>query len=215
MNRLTILLRELKRRSVFRVAMVYAVVGWLLMQLSTQLEGALNLPSWFDTFVTVITLIGFPIALILAWAFELTADGVKPTPKLSENDEANPKTPHPLNYTLVGALALCLIVLGWQNFAPRQQGQADSMPAETVDITQSIAVLPFDDFSAGKDQGYFANGISEELLNVLSRINGLRVSSRTSAFSLKDQGKSIPEIGQALDVSYVLEGSVRKSGGAL
>lgn len=215
MNRLNILLKELKRRSVFRVAMVYAVVGWLLMQLSTQLEGSLNLPPWFDTFVTVITLIGFPIALILAWAFELTADGVKPTPKLSENDEGDAQSAGTLNYILMGALALAMGVIVWQNFAPGQRIQADSVATETVEITQSIAVLPFDDFSADKDQDYFANGISEELLNVLSRINGLRVSSRTSAFSLKDQGKSIAEIGQALDVSYVLEGSVRKSGQTL
>ena len=195
--------------------MVYAVVGWLLMQLSTQLEGSLNLPPWFDTFVTVITLIGFPIALIIAWAFELTADGVRPTPRLSESDEGDAQSAGTLNYILMGALALALGVIVWQNFAPGKRIQTDSVPAETVEITQSIAVLPFDDFSADKDQDYFANGISEELLNVLSRINGLRVSSRTSAFSLKDQGKSIAEIGQALDVSYVLEGSVRKSGQTL
>ncbi len=217
MNRLNTLLKELKRRNVFRVAMVYAVVGWLLMQVSTQLEGALNLPSWFDTFVTVVTLIGFPIALILAWAFELTADGVKPTPKATESDEGNPQTVRGLNYALMVALGLSLAVLGWQNFAPGRpvQTQVESNSAENADITQSIAVLPFDDFSSGKDQDYFANGISEELLNVLSRINGLRVSSRTSAFSLKGKGNSIAEIGQALNVSYVLEGSVRKSGQTL
>lgn len=223
------LLAELKRRNVFRIAMVYAVAGWVLMQVGIALETSLNLPGWFDTLVTALILIGFPIALILAWAFEMTPDGVKPTIEVTTDDSITPKTGRKLNYALMGALAIAVGLLGWQNLRPSSTQSAETQiaetqitdtetPNQTTEVTtekQSIAVLPFEDFSEDKTQDYFARGISEELLNVLARIDGLRVASRTSAFAFKDEGKSVSEIAEALNVAHVLEGSIRKSGTTL
>lgn len=223
MNKLLI---ELKRRNVFRIAMVYAIAGWILMQVGIALETSLNLPGWFDTVITVFILIGFPIALIFAWAFEMTADGVKPTTKIAPSKSIRSITGKKLNVALFGALAVALGVLGWQNLSPSkgasQSAQTQAGGFKTSNQTpnaesekQSIAVLPFEDFSEDKTQDYFARGISEELLNVLARIDGLRVASRTSAFTFKDQGKSVSEIAEALNVAHILEGSIRKSGDTL
>lgn len=221
------LLNELRRRNVFRIAMVYAVVGWILMQVGIALETSLNLPDWFDTVITVFILIGFPIALILAWAFEMTPDGMKPTTNVATAERITPKTGRKLNLALMGALAIALGLLGWQNLRPAKPTPLQTVKTQVVDSEvadqtseaasekQSIAVLPFEDFSEDKTQDYFARGISEELLNVLARIDGLRVASRTSAFAFKDEGKSVSEIAEALSVAHILEGSIRKSGTTL
>ena len=217
------LFSELKRRNIFRVTGVYAVVGWLLIQMGNALETSLDMPSWFDKLVTTLVLIGFPVAMVLAWAFEMTPDGVKPTLKVAEGESVTDKTGKTLNGVLVGLLAVALVVIAWQNFGsskadPQQTVEVQSSEDEsgseaetTEEAKQSIAVLPFEDFSEDKTQDYFARGISEELLNVLARIDGLRVASRTSAFAFKDEGKSVSEIAEALDVAHVLEGSIRKS----
>ena len=221
------LFTELKRRNIFRVIGVYAVVGWLLIQMGIALETSLDMPSWFDKLVTTLVLIGFPVAMVLAWAFEMTPDGVKPTLKVADGESVTDKTGKTLNGVLVGLLAVALGVIGWQTFGsskadPQQTVQTQSHEDESVskaetsdDAKQSIAVLPFEDFTQDKSEDYFARGISEELLNVLARIDGLRVASRTSAFAFKDEGKSVSEIAEALDVAHVLEGSIRKSGTTL
>ena len=221
------LFSELKRRNIFRVIGVYAVVGWLLIQMGIALETSLDMPSWFDKLVTTLVLIGFPVAMILAWAFEMTPEGVKPTLKVAEGKSVSDKTGKKLNGILVGLLAVALGVIGWQNLRSSKPSEpqiaqtqvtetnASNSAAQTDSEKQSIAVLPFEDFSEDKTQDYFARGISEELLNVLARIDGLRVASRTSAFAFKDEGKSVSEIAEALDVAHVLEGSIRKSGTTL
>ena len=218
---------ELKRRNIFRVIGVYAVVGWLLIQMGIALETSLDMPSWFDKLVTTLVFIGFPVAMILAWAFEMTPEGVKPTLKVAEGESVSDKTGKKLNGILVGLLAVALGVIGWQNLRSSKPSEpqiaqtqvtetnASNSAAQTDSEKQSIAVLPFEDFSEDKTQDYFARGISEELLNVLARIDGLRVASRTSAFAFKDEGKSVSEIAEALDVAHVLEGSIRKSGTTL
>lgn len=218
------LLSELKRRNIFRVIGVYAVVGWLLIQMGIALETSLDMPSWFDKLVTILVLIGFPVAMVLAWAFEMTPEGVKPTLKVAKGESVTDKTGKKLNGVLVGLLAVALGVIGWQTFGSSKadqqqtvetQSRLDENGSEAKAAKQSIAVLPFEDFSEDKTQDYFARGISEELLNVLARIDGLRVASRTSAFAFKDEGKSVSEIAEALDVAHVLEGSIRKSGTTL
>ena len=207
----------------FRVAGVYAVVGWLLAQIASVLETAMHMPSWFDTMVVSCLLLGFPIAMILAWAFESTPEGVQRTEAVKDGERVTAKTGRILDYILVGGLALVGILIIGDRLLP---GKPDSAaPASSVAQTndaeangiegKSIAVLPFEDFSPDKDQAYFADGIAEELLNVLARVEGLRVASRTSAFSYKGREASIAEIGAALNVAHILEGSVRKAGDTL
>ncbi|WP_416879258.1 tetratricopeptide repeat protein [Litorimonas sp.] len=212
------LLSELRRRNVFRVAMVYGVVGWLLAQVAVMLENAFSLPVWFDTLVISLLLIGFPIALIFSWAFELTPEGFQPTDKnvrTSSDADLTRKKKRGLNVVIISGLVVAVAVLLFREVTDTRAPVGASMAQAEAPSDMSIAVLPFEDFSADKDQAYFANGISEELLNVLARIQGLRVSSRTSAFAFKGQGTPIREIAEALNVAHVLEGSIRKSGNTL
>ncbi|MEL6300496.1 MAG: hypothetical protein AAFR07_02525 [Pseudomonadota bacterium] len=196
---------------------MYAVVGWLLVQLAGELQDALSLPDWFAGLVVSLLLLGFPIAILFAWAFDLTPEGVKRT-------EASDDTPDSgkgfLDFAIVGGL----VVIGGLLIGQRFLGEtASRSPSELVDTAsnpvpgslQSIAVLPFEDFSPAGDQEYFSDGISEELLNVLSRVDGLRVASRTSSFSFKARNASVSEIAQALNVEHILEGSIRKAGETL
>lgn len=235
------LIAELRRRNVFRVAGSYAVVGWVLAQASGVLENALGLPAWFDTLVVSLLLLAFPIALFLAWAFELTPEGIKPTQVAAEDESITTKTGRKLDYIILTGLLLVAALVLWQimrnpsfearpdGLTPQDEASSATNPKPHAEVrspdilggalkdvntnpASSIAVLPFEDFSAANDQEYFANGISEELLNVLARMDGLRVVSRTSAFAFKGKEVDISEIASALNVGYVLEGSIRKAG---
>ena len=200
---------ELKRRNVFKVAAVYAIASWLLLQVVDVLFPALKLPEWTITFVAALLIIGLPIALILAWAFEITPEGVKLEKDVDQSKSITPQTGQKLNYWIIGLLVAALGISVYFNVMDDETSDgADS----AENIQQSIAVLPFVDLSPERDQEYFSDGISEELLNVLVRVKNLRVASRTSSFSFKDKNASIPEIAEELDVGHVLEGSVRKSG---
>ena len=214
---------ELRRRNVFRIAGVYAVVGWLLAQVSVTLETAIGLPPWFDGFVIALLLIGFPIALILAWAFEMTPEGMKLTAAVPESESIHAKTGKKLDYVIIGGLALVVVIIGADRMMPEQTIAANNIgDASNASRTANaapeisaatIAVLPFTDLSPDKDQEYFADGISEEILNVLANIDALDVTSRTSAFAFKSQSElSIRDIAASLKVRHVLEGSVRKAG---
>lgn len=200
--------QELKRRNVFRVASIYAVVGWLLMQLGVVLESTLLLPGWFDTMITVVVLLGFPIALIFAWAFEMTPEGLKLTTSVEPEDSKTKSTGRRLDLILAGAAALLVVVILVDRILPDGGGSKSGIASGDL----SIAVLPFADMSPEKDQEYFADGISEELLNVFAKVPELEVAGRTSSFAFKGQNRDIREIAEILDVTHVLEGSVRKSG---
>ena len=221
------LFTELKRRNIFRVAGVYAVVGWILAQAAVVLETAIGLPSWFDGLAVALLLIGFPVAMLLAWAFEMTPDGVKRAENIADGESITDKTGRKLDFAILGGLVLVAALVVWQttqtpDSVPVQTQAPDAVleitaqvQAPLSDENPSIAVMPFEDFSQGEDQEYFANGISEELLNVLARINGLKVSSRTSSFAFKEREASTGEIAEALGVKHLLEGSIRKSGTTL
>lgn len=212
------IISELKRRNVFRVAGGYAVVAWLLAQMASVLETSLNMPAWFDTVVVSFLILGFPIALILAWAFESTPEGIKRTEAVDPAQSITKETARKLDYVLIIGLAIVGVLIVADRVAPRSPSeQSESVVATSADSFkgQSIAVLPFEDFSPSNDQSYFANGIAEELLNVLARVEGLQVASRTSAFSFQGRDISVAEIGQALGVAHVLEGSIRKAGNTL
>lgn len=214
---MTKLLSELRRRNVFRVAGVYAVIGWMLAQASGVLENAIGLPHWFDGLVVSLLLLGFPVAMVLAWAFEMTPEGVKRT-EAAAGESVTAKTGRMLDFVIIGGLALVAALVLGNRFLPQNAGGPEESTAHAESgafAGQSIAVLPFEDFSPDKDQAYFADGIAEELLNVLARVEGLRVASRTSAFYYKGREASVAEIGQALNVDHILEGSVRKAGNTL
>ncbi|GJL92757.1 MAG: hypothetical protein DHS20C04_24160 [Hyphococcus sp.] len=206
------LFNELGRRNVFRVAGVYGVVGWLLAQVAATLENAIGLPSWFDGFVVATLLIGFPVAMILAWAFEMTPEGMKPTASVPEGASITAKTGKTLDYVIIGGLALVAVMIVADRLMPEQPGAARTA---NTDDNASVAVLPFIDLSPDGDQEFFSDGISEEILNVLVRIPELKVAGRTSSFSFKGRNEDLREIGSALGVNHVLEGSVRRSGAQL
>ncbi len=232
------LLKELRRRNVFRVAGVYAVMGWLLAQVSALLEGSLGLPQWFDALVISLLALGFPLAVLFAWMYELTPEGLKRTADVPESESIAAKSGRRLDYALLGGLALVALLFAADRLIPeapssveaaasrpsQEGGEANDDPrpeeaparrAETVGSdapAASIAVLPFADLSPGKDQEYFSDGISEEILNVLTRVDGLKVASRTSSFQFRGAARGVPAIASELGVRHILEGSVRKAG---
>ena len=185
----------------FRVAGMYAVVGWLILQVIAVLTPALILPDWVDTFFAVTVIAGFPIALLLAWAFEITPEGVKRTDAVDGEDVPTDKAGRRLDVAILASLVIVgALVIGTR---PKQNGEA---------LEASIAVMAFADMSVQQDQTYFSDGISEELLNLLAQVPELSVAGRTSSFSFKGKDTDIKEIGDILQVDHILEGSVRKSG---
>ena len=199
---------ELKRRNVFKVSAAYAVVGWLIIEVVDTLAPRMALPDWVPGFVIILVLVGFPIAAFFAWAFELTPEGVKRTEEVDPTASLTATTGQRINYLIIAAL---MGVVLWQQFAPGLRALNPFTDAADRDAV-TIAVLPFADLSADGDQEYLGDGVAEEILNVLAGIDGLQVTSRTSAFAFKEQTRSIPEIADALGVGHVVEGSIRKQG---
>ncbi len=205
---------ELKRRRVFRVMAVYGAVAFVVLQVADILQEGLRLPDSFLPVATAILLLGFPIAIVLAWAFESTPEGIKRTDEASPGElQAIITAPASQRWPagLLGLVGICALLAGvW--YVGRQSAPAAATDATTGRVEASIAVLPFVNMSSDPEQEYFSDGISEELLNLLAKIPELRVAARTSSFSFKGQSLEIPEIADRLNVAYVLEGSVRKSG---
>lgn len=207
------LLTELRRRNVFRVAAAYLVVGWIVMQVVSTIGNAAGLPDWSDSLVLVLLIGAFPIVLFIAWAFELTPEGMKLTAAVPEDQSTASQTARKLDYAIVAGLVVLVGVIVWQQMATPQAATDRELAARLqADTGASVAVLPFADMSENGDQAYFADGISEEILNVLVRIPDLQVAGRTSSFAFRGQDQDLRIIGDALDVSHVLEGSVRRSG---
>ncbi|MDX1625715.1 MAG: tetratricopeptide repeat protein [Wenzhouxiangellaceae bacterium] len=209
------LVAELRRRKVFRVAAAYAVAAWALAQVADLVLENTAAPPWVMQVILLVLALGFPLAVLLAWAFEVTPEGVQRTRRV-----APAETPRlgGQDHVLIVLLLAVIVVAGYQVYrmaeadrpAPRAASAVVDAPGDAAtEPDPSIAVLPFADLSPDRDQGFFSDGISEEILNALVRVDGLDVASRTSAFAFKDTTRSIPEIAEALDVGYVLEGSVR------
>lgn len=179
---------ELKRRKVIRVAIAYLAVGWLILQVGSMVIPAFNIPAWTLRLLMLLVVLGLPLALVLAWVYNLTATGLVRDKETV--DAADPSV-------LVGLKPI-----------------AEVFPVASVSHAPacSIAVLPFADMSQARDQEFFSDGLSEELINLLAKVPGLHVSGRTSSFSFKGKDVIITEVGKALHVAHVLEGSVRKSG---
>jgi len=198
----------MRRRNVFKVATVYLIASWLLIQIAETTFPALNLPEWTVTFVVMLLLMGLPISLILAWAFEVTPEGIKKTAEVPVDESITPATGQRINYLIIGSLAAAVVFLAITHGGFRTG--VDSSDGENA--PRSIAVLPFVNMSGDEENEYFSDGLSEELLNVLAQVDGLRVAARTSSFFFKGQNEDLRDVGEKLGVAHVLEGSVRKSG---
>lgn len=212
------LFTELKRRNVLRVAASYVVISWLAIEVSSTLEETLALPAWFDTVVFAFLALGFPIALIFSWAFELTPEGLKKTEDVDTDSSVLHHTAKRLDVVTLGALVIGIALLFARPYiapGPLPLVEAATKAPQTEAGAASIAVLPFVDLSPDNDQEYFSDGISEEILNVLAKIPDLHVTSRSSAFAFKDKDVNIPDVAKQLGVAHVLEGSVRKAGTTL
>ena len=212
------LIAELKRRNVFRVGVAYGIVAWLLVEVASVVLPALHLPDWTLTFLIIVILAGFPLVLIFAWAFELTPEGIKRETAVDPAESITSKTGRKFDFAIIGLLVIAVVFMFVDNYVleaePEQtEVAAEQVPSvEPVEREKSIAVLPFVNMSGDPEQEFFSDGISEELLNVLAKVKGLRVTSRTSAFAFKGKDISIPEIAEKLNVKHVLEGSVRMAG---
>jgi TolB-like protein/tetratricopeptide (TPR) repeat protein len=199
---------ELKRRNVYKVAVAYAVVGWLVVQISSTVLPTFHAPEWVVQMLVVLVALGFPIALVIAWAFELTPEGIKRTEDVAPTESITRRTGRKLVsiIAILGVVALGLFLFQVVRTERRDKSNAPSPPASE----KSVAVLPFTDLSAAHDQEYFGDGLAEELLNVLVQVDGLSVASRTSSFAFKGKNLSVPAIAQALGVAHIVEGSVRR-----
>jgi TolB-like protein/Tfp pilus assembly protein PilF len=205
------LLAKLKRRQMFRVAAAYAVVAWVLLQVVNNVAPALMLPNWAATLVLVLLVVGFPVALLFCWIHELGPAGGD-----------SKATTGKLDWVLIGALIAVLGLVSYQQLAPngattveRQAGVAAARSASLSPAGVSVAVLPFANVSADPEQEFFSDGITDEISGALAKIPDLRVVARTSAFQYKTRNTDIRSIGQALNATHLIEGSVRSAGGRI
>ncbi len=215
-------LQELKRRNVIRVAIFYAVASWLVLQVADVLFGLIGVPDWSLRLVGGILLLGFPFALVLAWAFELTPEGLKREKDVEREKSITPHTGRKLDIAILAMLALTVAFVAWDRLTrvpgeppvPEASAPPAAVPSEASGPAEdlSIAVLPFVNMSGDADNEYFSDGLSEELLNVLAKIDDFRVAGRTSSFAFKGKDEDLRTIGQKLNVAHILEGSVRKQG---
>jgi len=201
---------ELKRRNVYKVAVAYIVAGWALSQGIAQVLPVFDVPNWVIRFVVLLIIIGLPVALVLAWMFELTPHGIKRTADIDLAEERSRS--HAWVYiVVVGAVASIGLFLAGRYTA----GTKTASPSANERGTKSIAVLPFVNMSADKNDEYLSDGVSEELINALSKITELQVKARTSSFAFKGKNEDIQKIGALLHVTHLLEGSVAKAGNKL
>jgi TolB-like protein len=207
---------ELKRRKVYRVAVAYAIVAWLLIQVASILFPTFEAPPWvMKVFVTAVIL-GCPVALVLAWAFELTPEGIRRAEEVPPRESKPPKAGRKWTAIIVVAAVLAAALFAFQFARTRKSAAAElpkqTAPATTAAIDKSVAVLPFENLSSDKENAFFAQGIQDEIITTLSRISALRVISRTSTVRYSSAPENLPEIARQLRVSNVLEGSVQKAG---
>ena len=216
---------ELKRRNVFKVGVAYAIVAWLLIQVAAIVLPTFDAPRWVLQTFTFLIILGFPLALFLAWAFELTPEGIKPTRDVDKAQSITRATGHKLNYTIIVLLAVALIYVMIDNYVLREdsnQEAATNTVQETktpvqkqpvaVENKKSVAVLPFANMSDSKEDAYFADGVQDDILTQLTNITSLKVISRTSVMGYRNTTKNVKTIGKELGVANVLEGGVQRAG---
>src|SRR5213594_2203937 len=207
---------ELKRRNVYKVAVAYIVAGWALSQGIAQVLPVFDVPNWIVRLIVLLIAIGLPIALVLAWMFEITPQGIKRTEDVDLAVAVQqPKKRTWIFVVIIGALlSIGLFFLGRYsafNGAPRQDASAARTEAAAVS-NKSNAVLPFDNLSRDPDNAYFAEGVQDEILTRLAKVADLKVISRTSTQHFKSAPEDLPQIAKQLGVAHILEGSVQKAG---
>jgi TolB-like protein/Tfp pilus assembly protein PilF len=216
---------ELKRRNVFKVTIAYVVMAWLVMQVADVILNNVEAPDWVFHVILLLLGIGLLFAIFFAWAFELTPEGIKKEKDIDRTQSITHVTGRKLDFIIIGIMAVALGYFAYDKLVLSASREAALVEATTqaaveqaaidevaVESDKSIAVLPFVNMSDDPGNEYFSDGISEELLNLLSKISEMRVISRSSAFSFKGKDIDIPTIAEQLNVAYVLEGSVRKAG---
>ncbi len=218
------LFAELKRRNVVRVGIAYAVIAWVVAQIAEFAFENFGAPDWVLKTVVVLLLLGLPVILVFAWAFELTPEGLKREKDVDRSQSITSQTGHKLDRTIIAVLVVALAWFAWDKFGTESKPEAVAEPAPASEVQEivrtevsekSVAVLPFVAMSSGPDDEYFADGLTEEILNSLAQLPELLVTARTSAFSFKGQDIPIQEIAAVLGVKHVVEGSVRRSGDRL
>ncbi len=207
---------ELKRRNVVKVAVAYAIVGWLLIEVSSTVLPLFEAPDWIAQVFAFFVILGFPLALILSWAYEITPEGIKLERDVAAGESITHVTGRKLDFAIIGALVLALgfVVYNYvlEDGAEESPEVAVVEPEQAI-LPNSVAVLPFENLSLDPEDAFFAAGIHEELLNQLAKLSELNVIARTSMMLYADGGKSIPEIAEELNVETVMEGSVRYADG--
>jgi TolB-like protein/Tfp pilus assembly protein PilF len=218
---------ELKRRNVFKVGVAYAIVAWLLIQIAVNVLPTFDAPRWVLQTITFVIILGFPLALLFAWAFELTPEGIKTTKSVDPEESIRATTGHKLNYTIIALLSLTLVFVVMDNYlfnediqttestepieveVARPQDNIEPATTASTRLPNSIAILPFTNLSPDPDNAYFAAGIHESTLNQLAKIRDISVIARTTVMQYADNPLPIPDIAEALNVEMVMEGSVR------
>jgi len=200
------LFKELKRRNVFRVGIAYVVAAWLILQVVDLVLDAMPTPDWVMQVFLLGTAVGFPIALLFAWAYEMTSEGVKREKDVDRSQSITRQTGRKLDFVIIAVLISAVSILLIDKFVLQDETARDSV------TDKSVAVLPFVAMSNGPDDEYFADGLTEEILNSLAQLPDLLVSARTSAFYFKGQDIPVGEIALKLGVAHIVEGSVRRDG---
>jgi adenylate cyclase len=196
---------ELKRRNVYRAAAAYGVVGWLLVQVATQVFPFFDVPNWTIRMVIIGLLFGFPVALVVAWIYELTPQGLQRTDDIPPGRSMTRNLGRKIDFAIIAVLLTVIAFMGWQHFRRTKAGANEP--------SKSIAILPFVDLSQSRDQEYLSDGVTEQIIDSLSHLHNLLVVARTTVFSFKNKSGDIREIGRQLQVTHVLEGSVRRGNG--
>jgi len=221
------LFAEMKRRNVFKAGVAYLALGWVVTQVTSTVAPAFNLPGWIVPVVIWIGVIGFPFVIAFSWIYEITPKGLKRESEVDRSASITHVTGRRMDYLIVGLLVLAIGFTAFDRFGPHRSGTGASSdatatsavpaaaPAAPAVSDNSIAVLPFVNMSSDKEQEYFSDGLSEELLNLLAQVPQLRVIARTSSFAFRGKEVGVTDIAKALNVANVLEGSVRKSGETL
>jgi TolB-like protein/tetratricopeptide (TPR) repeat protein len=212
------LIAELKRRNVFRVGVAYAIVAWLLIEVASVIFPGLHLPDWTLTFLIIVILAGFPLALIIAWAFELTPEGIKRESAVSPDESTTRTKGRKLDFAIIGLLAIAVVYFAIDKFVLEQaEVTAESVPAteslEREKSIRSLAVLPLENLSGDPEQEYFADAMTDVLIGELANIGALSVTSRTSVMQYKGTRRPLTEIARELGVQAILEGTIFRDTG--
>src|SRR5262249_30996249 len=204
-------LAELKRRHVYRAAIAYGVGAWLLIQVATEVFPFFEIPNWVVRLEAMVTLLGFPIALIIAWAFEMTPEGLERAYAISPNEYV-PRGSTRRFVSIIVRVAILGAAVPLVHLSRSNPSFLSRVSAASALSQKSVAVLPLLNESGSRGDDYFSDGLSEELIAALAQVKGLKVIGRSSSFRFKDQKEDSKRIGEKLGVSTLLEGTVRKQG---